>query len=481
MSNQSESSDVQELDGNGSASGNEEDANQAESQLHSMVLGNEDMMENGFLDSDDGDNDSTTSLVESHSEDELPDPREHSYLVGASHPLIAEDFGTLRKRPRNQTHEQTRNHNLNNPFVDLCILELHGVVLFPGMTIPIRLRDRAWIQYLGRQIDRCRTAPHKQPHVRFGILTSEPPEIQRGSASRLSRLQQRSRGSWMRTPISASQRSSFSSLLLSDEFIQDEEQSEPKHPFTGRVGTIATIKYTHEYSSETLGSSILSDQVWRRSEEENELVITAIGTSRFQVLSCLRLEETPGLDVFQVEEWNDDPLPLPPLGRSLLSQPRSEEEMQNANSRLVRIDRLVWNLAIVTPIPYFVYQMVWPWRIVEQIVEILKSNTDKNNLYLPSLGDIGDSVLEPTAFSFWIASNWPLTEEEKLKILRSRSAVERLRIIYEKVREYAQNQCFVCCKACDTKLATVTSVFTVGGAEGATSNYGKSKCQQRYV
>jgi hypothetical protein len=100
----------------------------------------------------------------------LPLPRDHSYLV-ASHPLIVDNPTPRKGRLR---------------FFDLAILELFGVVLFPGSTIPVKLRDRSLIEYLGRQIAICREFPHLQSEVRLGILAykTDPVGRRRGRSSR---------------------------------------------------------------------------------------------------------------------------------------------------------------------------------------------------------------------------------------------------------------------------------------------------------
>jgi hypothetical protein len=408
-------------------------------------------------------------ILDASNLEDLPAPREHSYLVGASHPLVAE--GSLRKHPRQETDR-------NSPFIDLAILELHGVVLFPGSTIPIKIRDRALIRHLGGQIDRCRRSPDVQSVVRLGILTHEAPPIRRSTATRRSVQDQRQRGSWMRTGITGGQGRRITLVLL-DEFpledANDAPEQQPSHPFIGRVGTIATIKYTHEESDDRIsGDSISSSQVWRRHEEGSELVVTAVGTSRFQVVSCDQDERNNegSKMMFQVDEWVDQPLSLPPIGRPMASAPSEREGSKTTRShQLIHQDRIAWNLSMVTPVPYFVYQRVWPWTLMRKLIDTLETHEGKAN-NLPSLGEIDDSKLEPTKFSFWMASNMPFTEEEKLSILKMHSTVERLRVLHDKVLEFAQRECYVCCKVCDTRFTNLTSVFVVGGAEGTTSNYG---------
>lgn len=236
-----------------------------------VVLESLDSEEESFTTADQMSNGESSDAQDySDAEEDAPLPRDHSYLP-SSHPLMVEDDNNLPKRPRS---ESTTNNE--SPFVELAILELNGVVLFPGSTIPVKLRDRRLIQYLGRQIDLCRVVPHIQPVVRLGILTYEPPKRRRSSASRRTISEQRLRTSWMRRNMS-----------LQDEFSLDDEESNnnnnntqggAKHPFVGRIGTIATIKSTHERTENQTINSLSSSQVWHRYEEGSELVFTAVGT-----------------------------------------------------------------------------------------------------------------------------------------------------------------------------------------------------------
>ena len=105
----------------------------------------------------------------------LPLPRDHSYLV-ASHPLVA-DGQHIVGQSKSSNSSSARCSKLLR--YDLAILELFGVVLFPGSTIPVKLRDRTLIEYLGRQIAVCRELPHLQSEVRLGILTLRPDPVER--------------------------------------------------------------------------------------------------------------------------------------------------------------------------------------------------------------------------------------------------------------------------------------------------------------
>ncbi len=154
----------------------------------------------------------------------LPLARDHSYLPGICHPLsvVSRDKSTYNDK------EET-----------LAVLELKDIFLFPGGTLPLRLRNRKWIEYLGRKIDASRgiiptsTNDTNKYVVRIGIMTNiEDPPL----------------------PLTSSK----------DEWI-------------GRIGTFATIMYTHE--EQNINTNTSSSSVWQRHDgSTRQLIVTATGT-----------------------------------------------------------------------------------------------------------------------------------------------------------------------------------------------------------
>jgi hypothetical protein len=349
--------------------------------------------------------------------DALPLPREHSYLT-ASHPLIGND----------QSLQKSASRNPNDLFFDLAVLKLFGVVLFPGSTIPVKLRDRSLVEYLGRQIAICRELPHLQSEVRLGILTFN-------TESRNSRNHEKS--------------------------------------LIGRIGTIATIKYTHERTDDDniSAESLNSSDIWRRYQDGTELVFTAVGTQRFRIVESN--SSTDGLDskIFKVEQLNDTSLCLPSMQHYFSSPPKQYQKELTGKSNIHRRHLYnSWCLSIVTPVPFFVCHRYSPWKLVSEMSEALEENDGRN--HLPSLGAISKETLsDATKFSFWCASNMPFSEADRLSLLEINSTYERLQKISKKVKELSQRTKLICCSGCNTNLSTVENVFTVGGAEGATSAY----------
>jgi len=74
-----------------------------------------------------------------------------------------------------------------------------------------------------------------------------------------------------------------------------------------------------------------------------------------------------------------------------------------------------------------------------------------------------------------MANNAPFSENERLKLLKMNSVLERLLFIWKAVKKLTDTNInghsFIVCNICDTPFTTVSDVFTVDGAEGITSTY----------
>ena len=78
-------------------------------------------------------------------------------------------------------------------------------------------------------------------------------------------------------------------------------------------------------------------------------------------------------------------------------------------------------------------------------------------------------------FSYWMANNAPFSENERLKLLRMNSVLERLLFIWKAIKKLTETNTngysFITCNICEIPFTTVSNVFTVCGAEGTTSTY----------
>ena len=406
----------------------------------------------------DTNNDTTGTTAE-----QLQRARDHSYLPGPSHPLLHGEAALQGGSSHNLNYGPEDGHNPHllqqapatkqKPLTEIPILELPGVVLFPGCTLPIRLSNRPWIQYLGRQIDASRKVgnPDFGRTVQLGILTLEDnPTIA---------AQQRQRSYWLRRGVTNTQRQRRLSRILQRELLGIEEDTTSSneeedegvdgnnnhnhnansrrhlHPYIGRVGTIATITYTHgdavlDDSSDqnNRNSSTSNSGVWQHhAEQQRELIIKAVGTTRFQVDSYLEFQSFAEVQVFQVQEFEQDnnPLPLPrshmmgfrpyctpfnvkpaaayseqqgddgtnndywSSSTSTADSPTSSRNLEasiiNKNSSeakafLSRHESLIRQLSMVAPTPYLVWRQTWPWRIMGELVQMLEHETKRQSI-----------------------------------------------------------------------------------------------------
>jgi hypothetical protein len=254
-------------------------------------------------------------------------------------------------------------------------------------------------------------------------------------------------------------------------------------PLIGRIGTVATVSYTYDETSDALdvGGSESS-----RNEERDELVVAVLGTNRFRIVSRVGEDHDNGaLDqhrmlfgnrithevrLYKVEELPDKEPALPP---TFIRAQRPIRLLEEADQRfLYHQKQIIHNLSNVSSIPQIALKAVWPWRLVG----LIRTALDRNPIFdgltkiLSNLNE-NSPVLEPTSFSFWMACNMSLSQEEKLRLLKMPSTVERLSFILQRVVEQEENETYVCCKSCSARLSSASEMFTVGGAEGTTGNY----------
>lgn len=445
--------------------------------------------------------DHQTDLERSHTsgidEERFPCARDHSYLPGASHPLFPGDPRSIGSLSYHSSTEGFKGQSGTGNLIEMAVLDLPGIVLFPGATLPIRLHDRGWINYLGPEIDSSRSSPGLKAEVQFGVITKQEPVVsammqrrqswtRRGyGPDRLRRLSERvvaelgdladlseededAEG----TPrIRAIDRVRYqpSSSLVSEHDLHSElsRQCRNENSPNGRIGTIATIVFTHGDSSIDRATSSI-----RRLHNE-ELAFTAVGTRRFRIVSSVR--ELPTRTSFYnqhvpryiIEMLDDRPLTRPRFGVNLL--PRKSVSLRRVERELVGLSR-------VSPIPEFVYKTTWPWKLVLDILETMEKSMSLAGLLdglKATSGNIEGSqrhLTEPLQFSFYMASNLPIARDEKLALLEL-STVERLRSILQIVARAECEDSMIHCKTCTTQVSQSSQMFSVGGAEGTIGAY----------
>jgi len=180
---------------------------------------------------------------------------------------------------------------------------------------------------------------------------------------------------------------------------------------------------------------------------------------------------------YNVLELNDDPLTIP----SSLKRPRPWKTLENSNKRkesdiiLRRKNALLTEISNRSNLSMHSLRLIWP----ENLVKVIVSEIESNNLYegvtniLPSVNEQYNGT-----FSFWLSSNLPLSNDEKLDVLESECEVGRLTLILKSIRKRTQ---YICCNQCRSNIAQVSKVFTVGSAEGTSGAYGMYLCINLFI
>ena len=303
--------------------------------------------------------------------------------------------------------------------------------------------------------------------------------------------------------------------------------------YIGRIGTIATVLYTHgndnHNSHDIHGSS---------STSTSSLVITAIGTSRFRIVgyrnddeqnecnstnhrhrhyhsSASQRRRHGNLKHFLVEELKDVPMNVPnhchyrrvPMSDGTINVPDLNDENTTTTS-LQYFEQYIQHLSIVSPYPKYILQKMLARKIMAQISHYIQivaptllcgfslsstmvqqqqnsetrdetTNETSSTRECSNDGDClekssFDTLLrwkDPIAFSYWMATNLPFRYEEKIQLLEICSTIERLQYIFDKLRNEHLCAAKIYCVQCKSPLACSYDMFTVDGADGTTGNY----------
>ncbi len=435
----------------------------------------------------------------------------------------------------------------------LAVMEVDDVVLFPGSTIPLRVRDPTWINYLGALIDDARGlygchsgSARGMGEVQIGILPRISNRTRRRAQARRSSSASNEptggggggrMGRWridlIRRGVAAARRpnrrrrTGHSDRMSSNNQDGDEEDTEsshdamarerdsvrgesreesedeseedeyfrpsvsvpsPSNPYVGRVGTFATITFTHEEAA-TDGVNEANEQersrsrVWQR--HRGEIVVTALGTSRFRIVSPVDIDANPEYRdrrydgfLFEVKEMSHSGPAMPPawMLRSPgdFRYPIVTQTNSHANA--------IWHLAHRSSSSAVAYHSVWPWRIAQKICDLIDQTEQFRGIkkVLPSAGGLVQlkdtfqdaaqfRVVDPPAFADWLSSNLPLSQNERLDLLEMECRVSQLNYLLKNVEK--DRETIIRCKCCASALSPMRNIFTVKGAEGTTGNY----------
>lgn len=501
--------------------------------------------------------------------------KSHPYLPTAQ-PLFPEEWihaGTHRNENFFDEENLVADANECN---SLAIFEIDDIVLFPGATLPLRLRDRHWVSYLGTLIDDARGlhGSHRGTAGRMGEVRMVIMPRVKAETRRIGRRRPRDThvfverseggeiegrgpmGQWrvdsirrgvMRTTRRVTEREPDTGYRSSrsetndmgavndDESVDqslDGEGSDLFRPavkpmqrnddsLVGRIGTLATITFTHEEttpsavnpnlsgavpSGEASRGQRSSSLVWQNRGEE--LVLTVLGTQRCRLVRPIKDEnkvQPVQIPVYEIEAMNDGSATLPPSwmlqppGNARCSiVPPTEYIPHSCNeegdrSELVSSSRsgnghncAIRNLALRSSTPNVAYQALWPWKLCRKIVNLIQYDQyrglrdilpsaaglrhEKNGAHdeIPTASSI--HVSDPSAFSNWISSNMPLSQDDRLDLLEMACTVQQLKFLITKLEDKKQES-ILRCKYCRAPISHMQHVFSVGGSCGTAGNY----------
>lgn len=503
---------------------------------------------------------------------QFPSTRDHSYLPGIQHPLYPAEFlrhdSSLVARDWNHrillSNDSSSHETMLSPpsVMEVPILQLDGVVIFPGTTLPLRITNHSFCQYLRREIQRARERIVSGPsfdgttdnkmidnnmQVRIGIVTrlqhrrrsvlqhrlgrhaatrsddhdggsnqgarsQDPSQVQEPEV-RVNRRMGRWNMALIRRNIIPSRRSESNSSSEDDaSSVQNTLESQSSHQMEqpsrsprrnpeersinygrslptdrlkGRIGTMATIISVNEVEPNVDANRDIG------GSSQQHIIVTVMTTGRFKVLS-----PADGIDsmedfewkVYNVEELNDDPLYIPssfrrpwPWKGSIhdleINQNEDhdeddddDDETNNDVEADIIIHQKISTLKVIahrSSLSMYSLQIIWPDRIVKDIVSEIHQNKAYAGVkkILPSVRDQYNGT-----FSFWLSSNIPLSNEEKLDILEAYSDSERLKLL---LRIIKRQNLYISCKQCLSHVAQVSDVFSLDSAVGTSGAYGE--------
>ena len=374
------------------------------------------------------------------------------------------------------------------------------MVLFPGSVLPLRLSDRRWVNYLRNLINDARGLYGLHSSSIGGMGEVRIVILPKSDSTRRTRRQPREGGGrtgrWqvglIRRGVTGMRRRLRRRMLRESEEADtnneaaeedidgnrqeehnehnreseqsDEEDSEDDifhpsdrplstipcddDPLVGRIGTLATITFTHEDTATSVNTdqavavgnedTTTSSRVWHNRGDE--LVLTVLGTKRVRLIRSMRdkiRDQSTSVPLYEVEEIRDEGTIPPPLWmlqylgirspvttRAFIESNVSREQKEEGDKSeeevvgITKYDiKAIQSLSSLTSLPTFAYQTIWPWKLCRKICRLIQDTEEFTGLceILQSAAgllyddsntetqEIPFQVVDPSAFSDWLA------------------------------------------------------------------------------
>lgn len=166
-----------------------------------------------------------------------------------------------------------------------------------------------------------------------------------------------------------------------------------------------------------------------------------------------------GCNVFKITEtWRDQGGIL--MARVLVLPDEDTNHPLNCNS-LSFSRGFKYNAKLLpasTGIPYFIYLQYEPNTLQKRILDYLKDWSAWRQKVESGQGHSLLSLpLSPRDFSYWVAANLPLEDEDRLICLTLKSSIKRLRILLN----ILQSMNSICCKECKQLFCSKQDIFSM--------------------
>ena len=514
--------------------------------------------------------------------------KNHPYLPTAQ-PLFPEQWITTTERARTQITNRCVREDIDDEHIfvvddedeyddeneyncnitttqQLAVYEIDDIILFPGSTLPLRLRDRNWVSYLKSLIDdarglygahtgmgevrlvilprvnyetrrtgRRRRRPRRDP---IAVVESRPENnenqveerrvpmmgrwrvdlIRRGVVP-TSRTGRRTNGSTRTLSERINpRRSETNNEYVDQSSLGDDGESDMfrpvrpaarsaiinDDPLIGRIGTMATITFTHEEVEATFANS---EAHVSSGSLPSEVILTVLGTQRCRLIHSVKDNKKKvnltnvQIPMYFVETINDGSATLPPSWmlqptggnfRCSITTPSEEgdrTELVGSNSCALHScsSSAIRNLSMRSSTPVIAYQALWPWRLCHQIINLIQEdqfqglrdilpfaaglcyNQSSSSSKTTSIASF--QVLDPTSFSNWISSNMPLSRDDSLDLLEMTCTVQQLKFLISILKDKKEELILLRCKHCGAPISQMKHVFSVEGTCGTAGNY----------
>ena len=278
---------------------------------------------------------------------------------------------------------------------------------------------------------------------------------------------------------------------------------------------LPAITFTHEDTATSANidqavavgneDTTISSRVWHNRGDE--LVLTVLGTKRVRLMRYMRdkkCDQSTSVPLYDVEEIRDESTIPPPIWMlqspsirgpvttracidSDTTKEQKEEGDKSEDSATIDYDnKALQSLSSRTSVPTVAYQIVWPWKLCRKICRLIQDTEEFKGLceiLQSAAGLLYDNtsntetqkipfqVVDPSALSDWLASNVPLSFNERMDMLEMICTIDRLRFILQKLEKSKKGQSSIRCKHCGATISQMRQIFSVGGSEGTAGSY----------